>query len=224
MKTIKAERDADAIAVGPAGGHVFAVNGDSGTVTVVDPKTDTALATIDIGGKLEYPVANGQGSLFVNGAEKREIIRLDTAANRVAARFPVPDCTSPHGLAIDRATKRLFSSCLNGVLMVVDAETGRIVAKPPIGLGSDAAVFDPKRQLVLSANGKDGTLSVIEERAPEAFVPIATIKTAVSARTMDLDPESGRLYLVAADLEPATADKPHAVPGSLRLLFLDPKP
>lgn len=224
VKTIKAGSDADAIAVDPVSGHVVVVNGDSGTVTVIDPKADAALATVELGGKLEYAVADGAGSVFINGAGKREIIRFDMAGNKVAARYPVPDCESPHGLAIDRATKRLFSSCLNGVLMVVDAGTGRIVAKPPIGLGSDAAAFDPKRKLVLSANGKDGTLSVIEERDAETFLPVATIKTAISARTMDIDPETGRLYLVAADLESPAVGRPHAVPGSLRLLFLDPSP
>lgn len=224
VKTIKTDSDSDAITVDPASGHVVVVNGDSGTVTIIDPKADAALATVQIGGKLEYAVADGKGSVFINGAEKREIIRLDTAANTVAARFPVPDCQSPHGLAIDRATRRLFSSCINNVLMVVDADTGRVVAKLPIGLGTDAAAFDPKRKLVFSANGKDGTLSVIEERDADSFVPAATIKTAISARTMDLDPETGRLYLVAADLESPSAGRPHAVPGSLRLLFLDPKP
>ena len=224
VKTIKTDSDADAIAVDPLSGHVVVVNGDSGTVTVIDPKTDAALATVELGGKLEYAVADGKGSVFINGAGKREIIRFDPAAGKVAAHFPLPDCESPHGLAMDRATRRLFSSCLNGVLMVVDAETGRIVAKPPIGQGTDAAAFDPKRKLVFSSNGRDGTLSVIEERDADSFVPVATIKTAISARTMDLDPESGRLYLVAADLDSPATGRPHALPGSLRLLFLDPKP
>jgi YVTN family beta-propeller protein len=223
VKTIKAASDADAIAVDPVSGHVVVINGDSGTVTVIDPKTDTALATVELGGKLEYAVADGEGSLFINGAGTREIIRFDTATNKAAARYAIPDCESPHGLAIDRATKRLFSSCVNGMLMVVDAATGRIVAKLPIGLGTDAAAFDPKRKLVFSSNGKDGTLSVIEERDAETFVPVATIKTAVSARTMDLDPETGRLYLVAAELESPAVGRPHAVPGSLKLLFLDPR-
>jgi YVTN family beta-propeller protein len=224
VKTIKAGSDADAIAVDPVSGHVIVINGDSGTVTVIDPKTDAALATVELGGKLEYAVADGAGSVFINGAGKREIIRFDMATNTAAARYPVPDCESPHGLAIDRATKRLFSSCVNGVLMVVDAGTGRIVAKLPIGQGTDAAAFDPKRKLVFSSNGKDGTLSIIEERDADSFVPVATIKTAVSARTMDIDPETGRLYLVAADLESPAVGRPHAVPGSLRLLFLDPMP
>ncbi len=224
LKTIKTNGDSDAIAVDPASGHVFVINGDTGTVTVIDPEADAALATIEVGGKLEYAVADGRGKLFVNGAGKGEIIRIDTATNGVDARWPVPDCTSPHGLALDTETRRLFSSCVNGVLVVVDADDGRLVAKMPIGKGTDAAAFDPKRKLVLSSNGIDGTLSVIEERDANTFVAAATVKTMVSARTLGIDPDTGRVFLAASDVEPAAIGRPRPVPGSLKLLFLDPVP
>ncbi|MGC8020665.1 YncE family protein, partial [Salmonella enterica] len=84
---------------------------------------------------------------FVNGAEKRELVSIDSATNRIAARWPLPDCESPHGLAIDPLAHRLFVSCLNQVLNVVDSQSGQIVATLPIGKGSDAVVFDPKRKL-----------------------------------------------------------------------------
>jgi hypothetical protein len=95
----------------------------------------------------------------------------------------------------------------------------------PIGAGTDSAAFDPRRQLIFSSNGKDGTLSVIEEADPQTFRLVATINTAISARTMALDPESGRIYLVAGDTrESAEAGARRAiVPGSLKLLFLDPQ-
>jgi YVTN family beta-propeller protein len=224
IKTLKTGGDTDAIVVDPASAHVFVINGDTGTVTVMDPKADSRLATIEVGGKLEYAAADGHGKVFVNGAGNGEIVRIDTAKNAVDARWPVPDCTSPHGLAIDLETRRLFSSCVNGVLAVVDAEDGRVVAKLPIGLGTDAAAFDPKRKLILSSNGRDGTLSVIQEQDADTFVALAPVKTAISARTLAIDPETGRVYLAVADAEPATTGKPKIVPGSLKLLFLDPVP
>src|SRR5262249_43950352 len=63
----KAAEDADAIAYDPASKHVFVVNGDPGTLTVIDPKADRAIATVDAGGKLEFAVADGKGKLYVNG-------------------------------------------------------------------------------------------------------------------------------------------------------------
>jgi YVTN family beta-propeller protein len=223
---IPVAEDADAIAVDPASGHVFVIDGDSGKITVIDPVTNAVVATLDGGGKLEYAVADGKGKLFVNGAGKREMLRIDTAANRIEARWPVPDCASPHGLDMDRQTHRLFISCVNAVLTVLDSDDGGIVATLPIGKGTDAAVFDPVRKLVFSSNGVDGTLSVIEERDAQHFAAVATIETAVTGRTMAIDPATGRIYVAAADAEPGTppGTRPKPVPGSLKLLFFDPVP
>lgn len=226
----KAAQDADAMTFDPASGHVFVVNGDPGTVTVIDPKADTAIATVATGGKLEYVVPDGKGKLYVNGEEKKEIVRIDTGTNQVDAHWPIPNCESPHGLAIDPAGRRLFSSCVNKLLVVVNIDSGATVASLPIGAGTDAAAFDPKRHLVFSSNGRDGTLSVIQEKDPNTFVSLGEVKTALTARTMALDPATGRIYLVAADIDTNAAPpagsgpprRPSLVAGSTRLLFLDP--
>jgi DNA-binding beta-propeller fold protein YncE len=221
---IKTAEDADAIVFDPASGHVFVINGDSGTITAIDPKQDSAVSNVQAGGKLEAAVAGGDGKLYVNGAEKSEIIRLDTKSDRIDARWSIPNCKSPHGIAIDPLAHRLFSSCVNNVLVVVNLDSGATVATVPIGSGTDAAAFDSVRKLIFSSNGHDGTLSVIREKSPDSFETIGTVKTAVSARTMDVDPVSGRIYLAAADQDKTTVAGKSIVPGSLKLLFLDPSP
>jgi len=225
MKRIKAEEDADGIVLDPSSGHVFVLDGDSGKVTVIDPKTDAVIATIDAGGKLEFGVAPGNGKLYVNGAEKKEIIRIDTNTNQVDARWSITSCTSPHGLAIDSVTHRLFSSCINNVLVVVNIDTGALVSSLPIGSGSDAVAFDPKRKLIFSTNGRDGTVSVLQEKDAQTFVSLGSFKTMLSARTMDIDPANGRLYIAGAEVDTKSAPvngRPRFIPGSLKLLFLDP--
>lgn len=224
---IKAADDADAVAFDPASGHVFVINGHPGTITVIDPKSDRAVTSIDGGRELEFSVADGSGHLYVNGAGNKEVLSIDTRTNQVVARWPVPDCLSPHGLAMDTAHHRLFVSCLNNVLTVVNSESGAVVAQVPIGSGTDTAAFDSKRSLIFSSNGKDGTLSIIRENDPQSFELVGTVKTTVSARTMSLDPETGRLFIAAASTEAPVAgstQRPKVVPGSLKLLFLDPGP
>jgi YVTN family beta-propeller protein len=227
---IKAEKDADGIAFDDKSGHVFVVDGDSEKLTVIDPKTDTAIATIDGGGGLEYAVAGDNGKVYVNGAEKKEILRIDTATNKVDAHWPIPACTSPHGLAIDNANHRLFPTCANNVMMVLNTDTGAVVASLPIGTGTDGAAFDPKRKLIFSSNN-DGTLSVISEKDPKTFVSLGSIKTQVTGKNMGIDPDSGRLFVVVADIDPKAPvpvgangrpGRPRPIPGSLKLLFLDP--
>jgi len=229
---IPAQADADGIAFDPVSGHIFVVNGDSKTLTVIDPKTDTAIATVDAGGKLEYAVSGENGYLYVNGAGNKEIVRVNTATNQADAHWPIPDCTSPHGLAIDTATHRLFVTCVNAVMTVVNSDNGAVVATLPIGNGTDGAAFDPKRRLILSSN-YDGTLTVVRESSPEKFDALGSIPTAITGKNMTIDPATGRLFVTVADVDPnapvpagpdGRPGRARPMPGTLKVLFLDPAP
>jgi hypothetical protein len=109
-------------------------------------------------------------------------------------------------------------------MVVLDAESGKVLATPAIGQGVDACWFDPGTRLAFASCG-DGTLTVIKEQVPGAFQVIETVTTRRSARTMALDAESHAIYLAAADLEPAppaASGAPHArpqmIPGSFVIL------
>lgn len=221
---IKTEEDADAMAFDPVSGHVFVMEGDPAKVAVIDPRTNKLVSQIDAGGKVEYAAADGHGHLFVNGEEKRELIRIDTHTNKVDGRWSIADCESPHGLAIDAKTERVFVSCVNSKLLAVNGDTGAVVATLAIGKGSDAAAFDPSHRRVFSSNGRDGTLSVIQEDDADHYTPLATVDTQVTGRTMGVDPETGRVFIAAADVDstPGANGRPKAKPGSLKLLILDP--
>ena len=228
MATVKTAEDADGIIYDPATQHVFVINGDSGTITSIDPKTNTTLATISGGGGLEAGLSDGAGKLFVLGAEKGELIAIDAATSAIAAHWPLTGCQKPHGIAMDKASRRVFATCVNKVMVVANADTGAILATLAIGAYSDGAAFDPVRKYAFSSNG-DGTLTIIEEKDPATFVLLGDVKTAVSARTMDIDPATGRLFLVAADIDkiemPAQpGGRPHVSykPGSAKLLVVDP--
>jgi YVTN family beta-propeller protein len=224
-KRIKAEPDADGIVYDPQSGHVLVITGDSGKVVVIDPKTDTVTAEIDGGGPLEFGVLDGHGKFYVDGEDSNEIVRMDLATAKAETHWPLTGCKTPHGLAIDRAHMRLFASCANGVMDVMDARTGAVVASVPIGSGTDGAVFDAHRGLAFSSN-RDGTLSVIAETAPGRFAALAPVKTQSGARTMTLDPDTGTLFTVASDVREDRAGqsgRSRVVPGSARLLILRPQ-
>jgi hypothetical protein len=110
---------------------------------------------------------------------------------------------------------------------VTDTATGKAVARVPIGQGPDATAFDAQRGLVFSSNGRDGTLTIAHQDDPDHYTVVATVATRKSARTMALDPQSHRAYLVAADFGPApapTAEQPHPRPpvldGSFEVLVV----
>jgi YVTN family beta-propeller protein len=221
VATIAAQKDADGMAYDPASRNVYVINGGNGSITVIDPKSDQAVATIHTGGDLEFAAADGKGHLFVNRADTGAVLRIDTTTNAVTATWTMPHCTRPHGLAVDPTAQRVFSSCANGIITVLDARTGKILAEPTIGHGSDAVVYDAARQRVFSSNG-DGTVSVIDA---QTLQPLAPLMTERGARTMAVDPASGRLFLVTAALaekQPPGARRPSFAPGTLHALIFDP--
>ncbi len=220
---IKANEDADGIAFDRGTGHVFIVEGDSKKITVVDPKTDKPVADIDVGEGLEYGVG-AAGKVFVAGVEKKTLIEIDPRTNGVIARWPIPDCERPHGLAVDGASHRAFVGCVNSKMMVVDTRSGKLVTELPIGRGNDAVAFDSHRKRVFSSNGRDGTVSVYQEVTPDKYVQLEEIKTVVSGRTMDVDTVTGRLFVPVADQDPSSVpgQRPKMIPGSARVLMFDP--
>ncbi len=225
-KTITTAADADGVLYEPTTKNIYVVNGDGGTVSVIDPTNDK-IATIDIGSKLEPAVADGKGRIYVNGEQKNEIIAIDAKENKVIAHWPMPACQTPHGITIDKSARRLFSTCANKVLIVLNVDIGAITATLPIGAHSDGAAFDPIRELVFSSNG-DGTLSVIKELSADHFIPTETVQTKPGARTMSINPKTGRIFLVAADLvsdhpnSTRTGRRPVYASSSVKLLYLDP--
>lgn len=224
IKEIRADLDADALALDPVTGHLFVIEGDPAALTVIDPKTDSPIGTIKAGEKLEYGVADGHGSVYVAGNANGDVLKIDARSNRIVGRWPTPGCTSPHGFAIDTKGHRAFMGCINSVMMVVDTTTGRTVAKLPIGRGSDAVAFDPVRKRVFSSNGGDGTITAYQQVSPDRYVPLPAIRTVVSARTMSVDPATGRLFVAGADTDPSPAPggRPKVRPGTLRLFVFKP--
>ncbi len=229
IRTLPGEPDDDGVVADPADHRVFVLNGGSSSVTVIDTTNDTGRGVVRLGGKPEFAAVDGRGKLYVNLADTREVVRVDIASQSVERRWAVPDCVSPHGMAIDPATSRVFTSCVDGRLIAIDAVSGAVVATLPIGLGSDAVAFDPTRGLVFSSNS-DGTLSVIHEDDADHFTVVADVRTARGARTLAVDPASGRVFLAAAEIDdsrppqqqPGRAPRYSFMPGSLRLLLLDP--
>jgi YVTN family beta-propeller protein len=226
VKTLPAADDTDAIVYDPASKRIFLMQGDPHSMTVIDTATDSVVMTIHLGGQPEFAAVDGGGKLFVNIEDKREIQRVDTKTGEVDATWPIAACDSPHGLAIDNESHRLFASCINARLLVVNAITGAVVTTLPIGKHSDAAAYDGHAKRVFSSNG-DGTLSVILQQSADQYKSLADVATQLGARTMTLDPKTGRIFLVTGDyteVDPNAKDlrKRYAVkPGSTRLLMLD---
>ena len=213
---------ADAVVADSVGNRVLVMNGKGRSLTAIDPSHNTAIATLALDGKPEFAIVDDRGSVYVNIEDKSELVRIDTRSLKIQARWPLPQCESPHGLAMDTTARRLFVGCANAQMTVIDADNGHAVASLPIGNGSDAVVFDSTRRLIFSSNG-EGTLSIIAENGPDNFTPMPTVKTAPGARTMAEDAASGRLFTITADEDRTLPQTPkhQYVLGSVKVLMYD---
>ncbi len=226
LQSIPAGTNPDGIAYEPATRTVWAFNGRSNNATVIDTSTQKVVATIALPGKPEFPAADGKGMMYANIEDKNEIVQLNAASKALTATWPLSNCESPSGLAIDRAKGHLFPVCDGGKMAVVDTGTGKTIANPSIGEGPDAAGFDPQHALAFSSNGGDGTVSVIDASGSD-FKTVETVTTQKGARTMAFDPTNSKIYVVTAQFGPRPAaspdnprPRPAIVPGSFTVIVL----
>jgi YVTN family beta-propeller protein len=220
-------RNPDAILYDRLGEHVFTFNGASKDVTVIDANTFGVAARITVPDKPEFAVDDGSGQIFVNiESTPGQMVVIDSKTLTVKATWPLTGCDSPSGLAIDRAHHRLFSVCDGKVMAITDSQSGKHVASVAIGERPDAAAYDQRRGLVYSSNG-DGTLTVIHQDTPDHYSVVQTLATKLGARTMALDPDSGKVYLVTADMRLAVpptdaepAPRPTPIAGSFEMMVV----
>jgi YVTN family beta-propeller protein len=210
LSTVKVGENPDAILFEPTTKHIFTFNGRSKDSTVIDAETLKVVGTIALGGKPEFCATDGAGKVFVNIEDTSELLRLDAKSMSVEERWKLAPGQEPSGLAFDVAHKHLFSVCSNEKMVVIDAASGKVLATPTIGKGTDGAGFDPAG-FAIASNG-DGTLTVVSTK-DDKFEVVQTLPTAPRARTCAVDPKSHMLYLPTAEFEPAPPAKEGAKPA-----------
>ncbi len=196
LATVPTGAKPDGILWEPFTKTVLTMNGAADTVTIIDVASEKVLASIALPGRPESAVSDGNGKVFINLEDKNQIAEIDMTTRSVQQTWSLAGCTEPTGLAIDTMHARLFSACHNGALIVVDALTGGNILKVPIGLGVDAAAYDPDIHVVFTSN-KEGSISVIEQTGADTYRNLQTVTTLPGAKTMALDPERHVVYTVA---------------------------
>ena len=222
IQDIKAGENPDAVIYDPHSGRVIVMNGRSHDLMAIDPESLKVVATVPLGGKLEFAAAD-QGHIYVNVEDTGEIVSVDSKSWKLEQRWKLEGCQEPSGLALDPQKHHLFSVCGNSQMFVVDARTGKIVAKIPTGAGTDAAAFDPGLKLAFAPNG-EGTLTVLRQAKGDQYKLVENVPTQRGARTMALDPRSHKIFTVTAELGPPAQGqrRPTVKPGTFALLVYAP--
>jgi YVTN family beta-propeller protein len=183
-----------------------------GTMTALDPTTGEVVATVQLEDNApEGAAADGKGHIFVNNEGKNTIQVIDTKTWKATASWPLAPCEGPTGIAYDKASNRIFSGC-NKTSVVVNPDTGKVVATIENGTRVDALGWDPEKKLIFIPNGGEGNVTVAHQDGPDKYTVTATVTTFAGAKTICVDPKTHTAYLFQPERGPAPAPAAGAAP------------
>jgi DNA-binding beta-propeller fold protein YncE len=131
---------------------------------------------------------------------------FDRKTSGLLAKWVLNGASENHAIALDEASHRLFTFPRQPPLMLVlDTETGKEVARLPAVGDPDDAFFDKVRKRIY-VTGSQGFINVFQEKDADQYDLIQSIPTGVGARTSYLLAfgKRARFYVAV----PATANQP----------------
>lgn len=184
-----------------------------GSTVVIDPNSGTVVGRVTLTGDApEGGVSDGKGRIFINLEDKSSIDVVDTKTWKVVATWPIAPCDGPTGIAMDRATNRIFSGCGN-TSVVVDATSGKVVAEIKNGDGVDALGWDQAQKLIYIPAGASGNVTVVHEDSPDKYTVVATVPTFAGAKTIAVDDVHHIAYEFQPEYGPPPAGSPAPAAG-----------
>jgi len=215
LSKVDAGRNPDAIMYEPKEKAIYAFNHTGGSATVIDAASGKVIATVALEGAVETGQSDPSiGKVFVNIEDKDTVDVIDVATHTVSARWPIAPAEGGTGMAIDPTTHRLFVGG-GKFLVMMDDQSGKVVANAPICNGTDATSFDPDTKNIF-VSCSDGHITVAHMDSPTKLSVVQTIDTARGARTNAIDPTTHRVYVAAQNYEAPDPNAPPAANGRAR--------
>src|SRR5579863_6689828 len=218
--------DTDSLIYDPSTKRVYVNNGDGMNLTVVDAATEKVVGAMPFNANPEAAAADGKGSIFQDYEDKGQVVEYDAKTLTIKNKWSTPSCDAPVALAMDTAHRRLYVGCRGkggaapGVMLVMNADNGKVVASMPIAIGVDGDVFDPATGNVFatcrdSGDGKSGATYIFHADSPDKISLVATVKTIYGARTVALDSKTHHVFSIGTeqnDPVPPTDKNPNPRP------------
>jgi DNA-binding beta-propeller fold protein YncE len=187
-----------------------------GTLTALNPKTGDIVGNVELEDNApEGAAADGKGHIFVNNESKNTIQVIDVKTWKATASWPLDPCKGPTGIAYDKASDRIFSGCNNNSV-VVDPNTGKVVATIKNGTRVDALGWDPSKKLIYIPNGGEGNVTVVHQDSPDTYTVVDTVATFAGAKTICVDSKTHNVYLFQPERGPAPPPPAGADPAAAK--------
>jgi DNA-binding beta-propeller fold protein YncE len=174
---------------------VYAADHDGKAGRLIDPQSERLAATISLGGEPEFCQADpGSGLIYQNLEDTSEVVVIDPQMRAVVRRYKLAPGEGPTGLALDAVNRRLFSATGNKKLLVLNSDTGEVVADLPIGLLVDGVAYDPGLKRIYTANAM-GTMTVIQQDSADRYRVLENAPTHFGGHSVVVDPSTHRIYV-----------------------------
>lgn len=242
IKTIDAgDAQPDGITFDAFNERVYIFSHPTKDATVIDAKDGTVLGRIDLGGVPEEGIADGRGKLYdVMQDAQGSVAVVDVKTMKTTAHYPFGDKGRCNGLALDAKNHVLFAACGNSgnppadppqpMMVILNADTGKILANLPLPGGSDGAIFNAATMEAYSTQGS-GNLTIVKENSPTSFEVEQNLQTMNGARTIAFDSKTNHIFTMSDERGPAPAPQPGgrggrgaAIPGSFTILMIGKGP
>ncbi len=187
---------------------ILTTHSTPGTATAIDPASGAIVGSATLEDDApEGAATDGLGRIFVNNESKSTIQVIDLKAMRSTASWDLKPCEGPTGIAYDGASRRIFAGC-SGTSVVIDPASGKVIATIANGAGVDALGWDPVEKLIYIPAGRDSSVTIVHQDAPNAYTVVATVHTMTGAKTIAVDPVKHVAYLFQPEYGPAPAGAP----------------
>jgi DNA-binding beta-propeller fold protein YncE len=217
IKTIDVQGNPDGILADPFNQRIYVLSHAAPHVTVIDAKDGSLLGTIDLGGAPEQAATDGKGHVYVDVSDKANVAVIDAKTMTVTAHYALGDTGAGlAGLALDVKNHILFVACRlpqPGVMVVLNADTGKIITTLPLAGASDGAAFNPATMEAFSTHG-NGTMTIVKEKSPTSFEVEQNLDTMVGAKTLTLDTKTNRILTMTAEFGPVPPPATPPAPGT----------
>lgn len=162
------------------------------TLSMVDAEAGSVAAEVPVAGRTRWALYDRDVEAFyVNIADPPQIVVVDARYPTHMARIFSISAAGPHGLDLDPETGRLFCACDAGVLVTIDARSGRIFSQEPLSGIPDVVFFNRQRAHVYVAVGDPGVIDVFDTTTMDR---IGSVITEPGAHTTALSPAGDRFY------------------------------
>jgi DNA-binding beta-propeller fold protein YncE len=194
LKSIPLGEDADNVRYNSRTNRIYVVHADK-ELSVIDGKDYSVRNPIALPKSLgAFKLESSRPRLYAN-AKNDGVIVIDTDKDEVTGRFSVAPASVNAAIAVDEPNHRLFIGCRRDPsLVVMDCDTGKVVARTPLPGDVDDLSFDPRTKRIYASCG-EGAIAVIRQIDSDHYESLGKLTTAKRARTSIFNPETGRLYV-----------------------------